>query len=219
MKLQWLGHSCFRLVESTGATVITDPYDNRIGHTLPEGITADIVTVSHGHSDHNNHKAVGGHPIVLTDAGSYDIKGISISTVSSHHDGNGGAERGHNLIFKFRMDGVVIAHLGDLGEECTPELIEQLLPVNILLIPVGGNYTLDAGQAHEYIDALMPDVVIPMHYKTRQSELDIDKVDVFLRRFDSEHIIYADSDTELSFDREYFDDTTHIIVPKLTDKL
>ncbi len=203
MKLTWLGHSSFKLVESTGTTVVTDPYHSEIGFDMPE-VSAEIVTVSHTHDDHDNIEAVGGSPAVLNRAGAYEIGGVHILADRTYHDGKKGAERGENLVFKYRMDGVDLCHMGDIGEECNAFLVETLMPVNVLMIPVGGNYTVDAKQAKEYVDRLMPDIVIPMHFKTKDCELDIDKVGEFLDLFDDEHIVYIDGDT-VEFDRADFD--------------
>lgn len=183
MKIQYLGHSCFKLTESTGTTVITDPYGD-IGYKLPGGLSADAVTVSHNHFDHNNTGAVGGSPLLIDKEGFYQLPGVEIRGIKSYHDDQGGRLRGDNLIYKFRMDGLDICHLGDLGEECSAELLEMLLPVNILLIPIGGTYTLDALRAKEYVDRIMPEIVIPMHYKTRSLTIDIDKSDSFFHLFD-----------------------------------
>ncbi|MBQ2715070.1 MAG: MBL fold metallo-hydrolase [Clostridia bacterium] len=217
MKIQWLGHSCFRLEESTDSSVVTDPYRSYIGIELPK-VQSDVVTVSHDHDDHNFVEGVSGNPVVLSETGSFDVKGIHISAIGSSHDEVDGAKRGGNLIFKFRIDGVDVCHMGDIGQECTPDLAEAIGPVNVLLIPVGGNYTVDAEQAKEYVDRLMPDIVIPMHYKTRGVELDIDKVDGFLRQFDDEVVEYAESDTiEISraqFDGEY----TRVVVLELPEE-
>jgi len=203
VKLTWLGHSSFKLVESTGTTVVTDPYHSEIGFDMPE-VSAEIVTVSHTHDDHDNIEAVGGSPAVLNRAGAYEIGGVHILADRTYHDGKKGAERGENLVFKYRMDGVDLCHMGDIGEECNAFLVETLMPVNVLMIPVGGNYTVDAKQAKEYVDRLMPDIVIPMHFKTKDCELDIDKVGEFLDLFDDEHIVYIDGDT-VEFDRADFD--------------
>ncbi len=214
MKIQWLGHSAFRLTESTGASVITDPFDpSAVGYGMAY-LPCDAITSSHGHSDHNNFKGVKGNPIIINQHGSFDVNGIKIHSILSNHDSSEGVLRGKNIIYVFRLDGVTVCHMGDIGEECTPELTEQLIPVNILLIPVGGNYTIDAEQAKEYVDRIMPDVVIPMHYKTKHTDYDIDKVDNFLRLFDEESVIETDSDT-LEFDRYDFEsDSTKIIIPK-----
>lgn len=214
MKIQWLGHSSFRLTESTGASVITDPFDpSAVGYGMAY-LPCDAITSSHGHSDHNNFRGVKGNPVIINQAGTFDVNGIKIHSVLSNHDPEDGALRGKNLIYEFRLDGVSVCHMGDIGEPCTPELVEQLIPVNILLLPVGGNFTIDAEQAKEYVDHIMPDVVIPMHYKTKHTDYDIDKVDNFLRLFESDVIVEESGDT-LEFDRYDFDgDSTRIIVPK-----
>ena len=214
MKIQWLGHSAFRLIESTGASVITDPFDPAaVGYGMAY-LPCDAVTSSHGHSDHNNFKGVKGNPVIINQPGTFDVNGIKIHSVQCFHDGEEGRLRGKNLIYCFRLDGVTVCHMGDVGEECTPELVEQLVPVNILLLPVGGNFTVSAEQAKEYVDRMMPDVVIPMHYKTKHTDYDIDKVDNFLRLFDDECVVESDADT-LEFDRYDFDgDSTKVIVPK-----
>ncbi len=187
MKIEYLGHSCFKLTESTGTSIVCDPYLEEVGFHMP-AISADAVTVSHGHYDHNAIEKVGGNPKIIDKESSIDLSGVEINSVKSFHDGNRGKKRGENIIFKFRMDGIDVCHLGDLGEDCSSDLIETVLPVNVLLIPVGGNYTLDAEMAKEYVDRIMPDIVIPMHYRTKDCKLDIDKVDEFLNLFDGECI-------------------------------
>ena len=123
-----------------------------------------------------------------------------------------GTKRGDNLIFKFRMDGVEVCHLGDIGEECNIRVVETIMPVNILLIPVGGKYTIDAVEAKEYVDKIMPDIVIPMHYRTKDSIMDIDKVSDFIDLFPEEDVVYAESDS-VEFDRADFDgESTKVIV-------
>ena len=138
MKIQWLGHSCFKLVESTGTTIVTDPYGD-VGYQMPL-TRADAVTISHDHYDHNNLKAIEGNPPVFTQPGLYDVKGVRVTGVSSFHDDRKGAQRGKNTIFMFHMDGLDICHLGDVGHEITPALVESLMSCNVLLIPVGGTF-------------------------------------------------------------------------------
>ena len=210
MKIKYLGHSCFKLTESTGTSVVCDPYSSDIGFELPE-VSADAVTVSHRHFDHDNVKAVGGKPMLIYEESSYDLPGVEINAVKSFHDGVRGKKRGENVIFKFRMDGIDVCHLGDLGEACTTELLELILPVDVLLIPVGGNYTIDAETAKDYVDRLMPEIVIPMHYKTKDCKIDIDKVDEFLELFDEDSVEICDSD-EIELSRNDLSDETRIIV-------
>ena len=210
MKIEYLGHSSFKLTESTGTSVVCDPYDGSVGFEM-KSVCADAVTISHGHFDHNNIKAVEGDPIILDKECSYDLPGVEIDAIKSFHDRQRGKQRGENLIFKFRMDGIDVCHLGDLGEDCSSELIDLLLPVNVLLIPVGGNYTITAEMAKEYVDRIMPDIVIPMHYKAKDCKLDIDKVDEFTSLFDEECVEELDG-SELELMRSDFDGETKVVV-------
>lgn len=192
MVIEYLGHSCFVLTESTGTSVVCDPYSG-IGYDMPQ-VCADAVTVSHRHFDHDNISAVSGAE-VIDGANVHSLHGVEITAVKSFHDGKRGKVRGENFIFKFRMDGIDVCHLGDLGEACSAELIDLILPVNVLLIPVGGNYTIDAEMAKEYVDRIMPDIVIPMHYRSKGCNLDIDKVDKFLDLFDGENVFETEGST------------------------
>ncbi|HIX08600.1 MAG TPA: MBL fold metallo-hydrolase [Firmicutes bacterium] len=210
MKIRYLGHSCFVLTESTGTTIVTDPY-GEIGYRMPS-VKADAVTVSHGHYDHNNVGAVEGNPVVFDEEGTYEIGGVDITAIKSFHDDDNGAKRGENLIFKFRMDGLEICHLGDLGEECSSALIETLLPVHVLLIPVGGNYTIDAEQAKEYVDRIMPAIVIPMHYKTKGLNIDVDKVDDFADKFDTEEVEELEGSELELFRDDISEESTKVII-------
>ncbi len=212
MKIEYLGHSCFKLTESTGTAVVCDPYDSAVGYDMPQ-VNADAVTISHRHFDHDNTGAVGGNPKVIDSECNYDLHGVEISAVKSFHDSQRGKVRGENLIFKYRMDGIDICHLGDLGEACSSDLIELLLPVDVLLIPVGGNYTIDAEMAKEYVDRLMPNVVIPMHFRDKGCKIDVEKVDEFLQTFDEEDVEEKE-DCEIEITRRDFDnsDNTKVIV-------
>lgn len=211
MKITWLGHSAFRLEESTGTAVVTDPYHPYVGYEMPR-VKADIVTVSHGHKDHSYLESVEGSPEVLTHAGAYNISGVHILARRTFHDDKNGAVRGENLVFKFRMDGVDVCHMGDIGEERNAMLVESIAPVNVLMIPVGGTYTIDAEQAKEYVDRIMPDIVIPMHFKTRDCEFELSRLNEFLDLFDDEDIVYVESDT-VEFDRADFDgESTKVFV-------
>ncbi len=211
MKIQWLGHSAFRLEESTGTAIVTDPYHSSVGYDMPR-VKADAVTLSHGHDDHNNVEAVDGFPLLIQDLGAFEVKGVHIQSALSYHDDKKGAKRGKNIVYKFRMDGVEVCHLGDIGHECNIRIVETLMPVNVLLIPVGGKYTIDAHQAKDYVDKFMPDVVIPMHYRTKDCDLDIAKVNEFLELFDDEDIVHVEGDT-VEFDRADFDgESTKVII-------
>lgn len=213
MKVQWLGHSCFRLEESTGTTIITDPYHSYVGYPMPE-VECDAVSLSHNHDDHNYMGAIKNHPVILNTQGLFEVKGVHIRSLLTDHDKENGTLRGKNLVFQYRLDGVEVCHMGDIGEECNALLAEALVPVNVLLIPVGGNFTINAEEAKEYVDKLMPDVVIPMHFRTKEGNFNIDRVDSFLNLFDKEEIEYLEDDF-IEFDRYDFDgESTKVIVFK-----
>ncbi|NLX70466.1 MAG: MBL fold metallo-hydrolase [Clostridiales bacterium] len=179
MRITWLGHACFKLTSDSGVSVITDPFDERVGYDLPKE-SADIVTVSHQHYDHNYIEAVEGSPQVIDKAGDFSIKAISIKGIKSYHDDKSGSERGSNIIYKIEMDGIKICHCGDLGHSLTREQADQLGDVDVLLVPVGGTYTVDAKTAADIVGVLNPSLIIPMHFKTDRIDFPIDGVDKFL---------------------------------------
>ena len=165
MKLRWYGHSCFALASADGRTLVTDPFDESVGYPLPR-IDADFVTVSHDHFDHNALSSLGRVGHVLSQPGDFRLDGLSGRAVSAFHDAEQGKKRGKNLLFLFEMDGLRVLHLGDLGHPLGPEQIASLGRVDLLLIPVGGFYTIDARQAFDLWRALRPQLCVPMHYKT-----------------------------------------------------
>ncbi len=166
MKIKYLGHASFLIASQQNTRIITDPYNVSGGIKFnPINEAADIVTVSHGHGDHNNAKAVKGNPVTLNEAGSKSIKGIEIKAIPAFHDGSQGRERGKNLIFCFRIDDINVCHLGDLGHQLTPQQLSDIGPVDILLIPVGGLFTINPAEAAAVIKSVNPKVAIPMHFK------------------------------------------------------
>ena len=182
MKIKWNGHASFTITTSSGIKIITDPYEpGGFGGQIkygPISDTADIVLVSHDHADHNYVQGLSGSPVVVR--GTQEEKGIKFEAVPAYHDPNKGAERGKNTIFVFEADGIKVAFLGDLGHILEPEQAEKLKGLDILLIPVGGTFTIDAKQAKQLVDMLKPKVAIPMHYKTEKLGFPIRPVDDFL---------------------------------------
>lgn len=189
MKIRYLGHSCFELTSKKGVKIITDPY-TRVGYELPSPLTADIITVSHAHFDHNYTQAISDGCIV-SGLGVTEIDGVKIEGIESFHDEKKGMLRGKNIVYKITMDGIRVCHLGDLGEPCNPALVDKIGAVDVLLLPVGGTYTIDAIGAKAYADALQPKTVIPMHYKPSDGALDIDGIQTFLSLYPQEKIIVA----------------------------
>ena len=184
MKIEYFGHSCFRITAKNGVSVVTDPYTG-VGYELPIGFTADIVTVSHGHFDHNYLDGVQGYQTVLTDTDKKEIKGIKFEGISTSHDEQSGKLRGKNIVYKMEIDGKTVCHFGDLGEACSSELLEKIGKIDILLLPIGGKYTIDATQAVEFVEKIQPAIVIPMHYKPIDGMLDIACAQPFLNAFTS----------------------------------
>ena len=163
MDIIYLGHSSFKLKGRT-ATVVCDPYDKSVGIKFP-GAEADIVTISHHHDDHDKAELVSGVKRTVDGPGEYEIMGVSILGFASFHDAKKGEERGGNTIYVIEMDGLRLCHLGDLGHSLSDELVENLGDIDILFIPVGGHYTIDAGTAVSVVQAIEPSIVIPMHYQ------------------------------------------------------
>ena len=189
MKIEYFGHSCFRLTANDGVSIITDPY-TKVGYELPSGLTATLVTASHQHFDHNYTQGVTSEG-VLTKSGSYTLGGVNITGIDSWHDPMQGKLRGNNVIFKFVIDGITLCHLGDLGETVADELVKKIGKVDVLLLPVGGTYTIDAVQAKAYMEAISPKMVIPMHFKSTDGALDIAPITAFLGLFAKENVAYS----------------------------
>ena len=180
MKIKWLGHASFLITSDTGTRIITDPYTTT--DTIRYGEInepADIVTVSHGHGDHSNTDVIRGNPEVVRET--TDIKGIKFNGIPAFHDDATGTKRGNNTIFCFEVDGVKVCHLGDLGHQLSDKQIAELGKVDILLIPVGGFYTIDTAVAGKICDQVKPNVIIPMHVQNSKCDLPIAGVDKFLQ--------------------------------------
>ena len=170
MKIKWLGHACFLLTSAEGTKVLTDPYNEKMGYPAQK-VKADIVTVSHGHGDHNNLAMAEGKYQLVDQPGHYtikdaDIDDVDIVGVPTFHDDAGGAKRGRNIIFKITMDDVSVCHCGDLGHPLLLEQAREIGRVDVLLVPVDAFFTMDARTAATVARQLKPTVTIPMHYRT-----------------------------------------------------
>lgn len=182
MTISWYGHSCFKITNQGGhLTIITDPFDKGIGLAPPRA-SADIVVVTHEHYDHNNISVVSGQPFIINGPGEYEVKGVNIFGLVGYHDQQEGLERGLDTIYLIEIDGLRICHLGDIGQpRLTDEQLEKLGEVDILLIPVGGVYTIGAKEAVEIAEQLEPSLIIPMHYKIPGLKIELDSLDKFLK--------------------------------------
>jgi L-ascorbate metabolism protein UlaG (beta-lactamase superfamily) len=178
MNIQYYGHSCFKITtKPTGrggddVIIFLDPFDKSIGLRPPQGI-ADLVLVSHDHKDHNNIQAIKGNPQIVNIPGEYSIKGVSITGISSYHDEKEGMERGLNTIYILESEELKICHLGDLGCDLNEKQLEKISGSDIVMIPIGGKYTIGAKKAVALIKKIEPAIIIPMHYKVNGLTVDI----------------------------------------------
>jgi L-ascorbate metabolism protein UlaG (beta-lactamase superfamily) len=184
VKITYLGHAAFLITTADGTKIVTDPYEpggfgGAIGYG-PLKEAADFVTVSHQHADHNYVKMVPGNPMVISRAGEETHDGILFRALTTHHDASRGAERGANVVRVIEADGITVCHLGDLGHTLSPEDATALGALDVLLVPVGGTFTVDAKGATAVINRLRPRIAIPMHYRTPKVSLNIAPVDGFL---------------------------------------
>jgi L-ascorbate metabolism protein UlaG (beta-lactamase superfamily) len=185
MIISWYGHSCFKIQTrpqrgSDEVAIFTDPFDKSIGLKPPQG-NADIVLVSHSHSDHNNTETIKGDPFVVDALGEYSIKNIFIEGISSYHDNQEGSLRGLNNIYTIRSEDLVVCHLGDLGHTLNEDQIEDIGDVDILMIPIGGKYTLESKEVEKVISQIDPKIILPMHYKIPNLKLDINGKEEFTK--------------------------------------
>lgn len=166
VRIRWLGHACFRIESSQGTVLVTDPYDESVPYKAPQG-SAHLVLTSHEHFDHNAVHRIQGKPRIVREAGQVTAEGIPIQGLPTAHDPEGGRQRGPNVIFRFEVDDVVLAHFGDLGHSLDQQQKNALEDVEVAFLPVGGHFTIGAQEAVQVAKGLPSlRVLIPMHYRT-----------------------------------------------------
>lgn len=178
-EIKYFGHSCF-YVKGEEFSVITDPFSG-IGYDMPK-VSADYCTVSHGHFDHAAIDRVKAR-VIKGNNPACNGKDLPFAAIKTYHDRQKGTLRGENYVFKFCLDGITFCHLGDLGEAFGDETVKKIGKADVLFIPVGGKYTIDGEEAEKFARAIGPYIIIPMHYKTPRSEIDISAADDFCSRF------------------------------------
>ncbi|WP_446898257.1 MBL fold metallo-hydrolase [Clostridium sp. LBM24168] len=179
MKITYLAHSSFILESSNGTKILTDPFDTTIGYKIFEG-DVDIVTISHHHFDHDYVEKIKCKNII-DKTGHFNFENISITGIPSYHDKIKGAKRGKNTIFIIEIDNYRVCHLGDLGYVLSEDEVSALGSIDVLFIPVGGNFTIDGKEAAKVSSAINPHIVIPMHYKTPLLSFELDGLETFLK--------------------------------------
>ncbi len=188
MTITWFGHSCFRIEAKEGSStgsvqvsVLIDPFSKDIGLRLPR-IKDNLVLVTHQHYDHNNIGDANPEAFIIDGPGEYEKQGVSVRGIQSFHDKSGGKERGLNTIYVIKVEDMTVCHMGDFGQEKFEEhQLEEIGDVDILIVPVGGIYTIDYKEAVNVIGQIEPKIVIPMHYKIKDLKLDIAGPEKFLK--------------------------------------
>lgn len=208
MKIKFLGHSCF-LIEIGGLKVMTDPYDKSIPYEFPDGEEVDVVTISHDHFDHSAYNRVKVKREVLKDPTDKEIEGVKFKSKSFFHDDEMGKRRGKNALFLIEGEGMRILHCGDLGHVPNEKDLEEFKNIDIILLPIGGYFTIDSKKGDELIKILNPKIVIPMHYKTKNLDFPIARVDEFLKNKENVHKLNS---LELEIDKSNIENYKGIVV-------
>jgi L-ascorbate metabolism protein UlaG (beta-lactamase superfamily) len=195
-KITWAGQSCFQISVSNSrdhsADIVIDLFDESIGLKVPN-FSADILLVTHDHHDHNNIKAVKGNPFLVTGPGEYEVRGVFIKGILAFHDDKEGKERGQNTIYTIEAEEIKFCHLGDLGQkQLTDEQLEKIGAVDVLMIPVGGEFTISSQEAQRIISQIEPKIVIPMHYQLPKLNLKLDDASKFLKAMGKNSVVPQD---------------------------
>lgn len=211
MVIDWLGHSCFKVTLKSGTRILLDPFDATVGYPQKE-IETDIVVISHPHFDHNDLSHVTGDYAVVDTEGIHQFGDLTIEGISTWHDHSQGAHRGSNLVFTLSGKGLKLCHMGDIGEIPSDDVFKKLENTDVLLIPVGGKYTVDAQEVLKICERVSPNIIIPMHFKTPAISMDIAPVREFLEAADGEYDVSHPGKCYLKIDRESLKKRTRIVV-------
>ena len=203
MLIKWNGHASFTIRLKNGLTIVTDPFDPSVGYECPTDC-ADIVTVSHGHSDHSYTQSLTGPKRIIDKAGEYAFDGVSVSAMRSFHDAERGAKRGENLLVKIQAEGKTVVHLGDLGHEPDASQLAFIADADVMMIPIGGYFTIDTDTALDIVKKARPRKVIPMHYKTPAINFPISDEKAFAKALDAVYCGKREMDADELFSATVF---------------
>ncbi len=216
MNITWYGQSCFHFsfpaqkkgMEKT--SLLIDPFQEGTGLKLPK-IDPDIILITHDHFDHNNRSLAGKETFIIDSPGEYEMRNIFIQGIRSYHDESKGKERGLNTIYTIETEGMKLCHLGDLGQkELSSGQLKEIGEIDLLMLPVGGVYTIDAKKAAEVISQIEPRVVIPMHYKISGLKIELDELDSFLKAMGEKQ---AEAEEKLVLQKKDLPETEMKIIP------
>ncbi|MDP8221252.1 MAG: MBL fold metallo-hydrolase [Candidatus Stygibacter frigidus] len=181
--IKWFGHSFWKITTDK-ISIVIDPFTD-IGYNMDIDVSADVLLSSHDHFDHNNIDLIKGNPLILKEAGKFEHGNSKFELIQVWHDKKNGKQRGKNLLMKFTVGGKTFLHCGDLGHMPSPEIIGTLKNIDVLLLPVGGIFTIDAQEAIELVKIIKPKIIFPMHYDTPALNFDLAPVDDFLKYYDN----------------------------------
>lgn len=204
--VRWHGHACFEVVDSNGVSIVIDPHDGRSIGLKPPKASADAVLITHEHFDHNAYHLVlkpGGEKYSMREGDFRVVRKYGVKGIKLFHDKSRGKLRGNVVIYRLEVEGVRILHLGDLGHIPPQEVVNEVTPIEVLMVPVGGTFTIDAKEAYEVAKMLSPKVVVPMHYWVTGVNLPLAPLDSFLNIVDYE-VIKMDSN-QWSISKEELD--------------
>ena len=212
MEITYIGHSCFK-IKGKEISIVIDPYDSKIGYKLPK-LEADLLLTTHDHFDHHNIAGVSGYKLLIDGPGEYEVNGAFIYGISTYHDDKKGGERGTQTMYLIDIDGFTLMHLGDLGHELSTDTLEKVAKVDVLMIPIGGVFTINAEKAAQVISSLEPGIVLPMHYKT--DDLvgfdDLQGVDKFMDEMGVENNVIKEEKLKISSASDVPEDTEVVIL-------
>lgn len=209
MDIYWYGHACFK-IKGKNTSIIIDPYDPEFtGIKLPKDLSCDIAIKTHDHKDHSNLEILTENPVIVAGPGEYEISGVAINGISVFHDKQNGSERGKNTIYNISLDNLNIVHLGDLGHVLSETQIEEIGEADILMVPVGGTYTIDAADATQVVAQLEPKIIIPMHYGIEGLKFPLDPPETFLKEMGVEN---PESINKLTITKEKLPEEPQVII-------
>jgi len=215
MLLRWHGHACFELVTDDGKVIVFDPHDGYSIGIKPPKAQADIVLISHDHFDHNAHAIVAkpGATVLKMSVGEHEVDGLKILGVETYHDKVKGKRRGKNVVYRVQVSDIAFVHCGDLGHIPETSTIEKLKPVDIVMIPVGGTFTIEPDEAWSVIELMEPAIVVPMHYWIEGINLPLKPVDEFLSRAPAKWRIEKLSGNELTLSKPLPKNVVYVFSP------
>lgn len=200
MRVRWHGHSCFEFGDGD-VTVVVDPHDGRSIGIRPPSVTADVVLMTHNHYDHNAVRVVkGNHTDFLSVEGEFSAKGLTFEGLHTFHDAVGGSERGDNIMYLFEMDEITVCHCGDLGCMPDPGVLDRIRGVDMLFVPTGEVFTMPLPEVRAFLEAVNPNVIVPMHYRVGGLSIPITPLDEFLDMIPDEAVDYIGNEIDVSRD-------------------